>query len=292
MYLDPKTNKEKIDAAMQLLLDDTTTTAKFEKIRTLVKGINPKIDQSLEICSKGIKTLKRLQEGDIIELTAVGLPEGSPEQKKRKKALLFLITSWKGLKSEVTRVQKLYGQQGADGKMTTQEHLATFGKLAATSKGPFGLITALAVVVVGVGAALAYLNSTIVNISIKNQGCATIYPVVKLPVPIPGIKLPTDTIPNGGQAVASVPAFTVNVDGMKKGSVVISAFKFTMEYNLGGSNTDLLFDHQSLVGKSTTINLSSSKNHELILRCQDLRSYSSSEARSSRRIASNNISLV
>lgn len=270
MHLDPKTNKEKIDAALQLLLDETTTAAKFEKIRTLIKGINPQIDKSLEICSKGIKTLKRLQAGDLIELTAVGLPEGTPQQKKRKKALLFLITSWKGLKSEVARVQKLLGQPGAHGKMTSQENLATFGKLAATSKGPFGLITALAVVIVGAGAVLAYLNSTIVNITIKNQGCTTIIPLVKLPVSIPGIKLPTENIPNGSQAVASVPAITINVDGTKKGSVFISALTFSMEYNLGGGGTDLIFDNQSLIGKSTTINLGSSKNHELILRCSKI----------------------
>lgn len=266
MYLDPKTNKEKIDAALQLLLDDTTTFAKFEKIRTLIKGINPKIDQSLEICSKGIKTLKRLQTGDIIELTAAGLPEGSPEQKKRKKALLFFISSWKGLKGEVARVQKLYAENSADGEVTKQEHIATAGKLAAASKGPFGLITGLAVIIAGAGAALAFLNFSAVNITIKNQGCSPITPIVKLPVPIPGVKLPTETISSGGTAVASVPPFTVTVDGTQRGSVVLSALKFTMEYNLGSA--DLIFDGQSLVGKSTTINLGSSKNHELILRCR------------------------
>lgn len=270
MILDPKTNKEKIDAALQLLLDNNTTAAKFEKIRILIKGINPNIDKALESCSKGIKTLKRLQTGDVIELTATNLPEGTEKQKKRKKALLLLISSWKNLKGEVARVQKLLNEQNTHGKVTREEQLATFGKLATSSKGPFGLITALAVVIVGVGAAFAYLNSTIVNISIKNQGCASIYPVVKLPVPIPGIKLPTDTIPNGGQAMASVPAFTVNVDGTKKGSVFISALTFTMEYNLGRGNTDLIFDSQSLIGKSTTINLGSSKNHELILRCSKI----------------------
>lgn len=268
MYLDPKTNKEKIDAALQLLLDTNTSAAKFEKIRILIKGINPGIDKALESCSKGIKTLKRLQAGDVIELTATNLPEGTGKQKKRKKVLLLLISSWKNLKGEVARIQKLINEQNADGKVTSQENMATIGKIAATSKGPFGLITALAVIVVGVGAALAYLNSSIVNITIKNQGCSTIVPMVKLPVSIPGIKLPTENIPNGGQAIASVPAITVNVDGTKKGFVFISALTFSMEYNLGGSNTDLIFDSQSLVGKSTTINLATSKNHELILRCR------------------------
>lgn len=267
MYFNPKTNKEKIDAAMQLLLEETTTVAKFEKIRTLIKGINPKVDKALEVCSKSLKTLKKIQAGDIVDLSAGVLPENTPEQKKRKKYLLLFLSSWKNLRSEVAHVQKLLNEQSADGKTTPQEQLATAGKLVTASKGPFGLITALAVVIVGAGAVLAYLNSAVVNITIKNQGCASIYPVVKIPVPIPGIKLPTETIPNGGQAVVSVPAFTVNVDGTKKGSVVITAFKFTMEYNLGGGNTNLIFDNQSLIGKSTTINLASSKNHELSIHC-------------------------
>lgn len=267
MYLDPKTNKEKIDAVLQLLLDDNTSVVKFEKIRILIKGINPGIDKALESCSKGIKTLNRLQAGDVIELTAANLPEETVEQKKRKKALLLLISSWKNLKSEVARVQKLLHDQNTHGKVTGGEKMATAGKIVATSKGPFGLITALAVVVVGAGAALAFLNSSIVNVTIKNQGCSSIAPIVKLPVSIPGIKLPEENIPNGGQGMASVPALTLNVDGTKNGLVVISAFKFTMEYNLGRGNTDLIFDSQSLIGKSTTINLGSSSNHELILRC-------------------------
>lgn len=266
MYLDPKTNKEKIDAALQLLLEDTTTIAKFEKIRTLIKGINPGIDKHLESCSKLIKNIKNLQKGDVIELTAGALPEQTEEQKKRKKAILFFISSWKSLKGEVARLQKLYGSQNAGGGDSVQSQLATAGKVVATSKGPFGLITALAVMIVGVGAVFAYLNSAAVSITIKNQGCSPITPVVKLPVSIPGIKLPTDTISSGGQAVASIPPFTVNVDGTRNESVVITVLKFTMEYNLGGYS-NLIFDNQSLVGKNTTLNLGSSKTHELILRC-------------------------
>lgn len=262
--------KEKIDAALQLLLEETTTFTKFEKIRILIKGINPQIDKTLSTCSDVVKKIKKIQKGEIIELSLGALPENTEEQKKRKKYLLLFLFSWKDLRGEVAKVQKLYQQQSSDGKMTAQEHLASASKLTATAKGPFGLITALAVVIVGTGAAFAYLNSTAVNITIKNQGCSPIIPVVKLPVSIPGIKLPTETIPSGGQAVASVPSFTVTVDGTKKGSVVISAFKFTMEYHLGGSN-NLIFDGQSLVGKSTTIDLSSSKNHELIINCSGKR---------------------
>lgn len=267
MYFDPKTNKEKIDAAMQLLLEETTTVSKFEKIRTLLKGINPKLDRALESCSKGIKTLKKIQAGDVIELAAANLPENTPQQKKRKKYLLLFLSSWKNLKSEVARVQKLYKEQSADGKTTTKEHLATAGKLISSTKGPFGLITALAVVIVGIGGVLAYLNYAAVNITIKNQGCSPITPIVRMPVQIPGIKLPDETISSGGQAVARVPPFTVSVDGTKRGQVVISAFKFTMEYELGRGSTNLIFDGESLIGKSTTLDLSTSKNHELIIIC-------------------------
>lgn len=267
MHFPHKNQKEKIDAALQLLLEETTTFAKFEKIRILIKGINPKIDKTLASCSDIVKKLKKIQKSEILELSIGALPEHTEEQKKRKKYLLLFIFSWKDLRVEVARVQRFYQQHMASGKMTTQDYLASASKLTATAKGPFGLITALAVVIVGVGGVLAYLNSTAVNITIKNQGCSPITPVVKLPVSIPGIKLLTEIIPSGGYALVSVPAFTVNVDGTKKGSVVISAFKFTMEYRLGGSNNDLIFDSQSLIGKNTTIDLFSSKNHTLIISC-------------------------
>src|SRR3989304_3279562 len=97
--------KEKFLAASKLLVGETTTVEKFEEVRKLVKGINPRIDRLLESCSEAISKIEKLQKGEVVELTAESLPEESDEQKRRKKALLFFIRSFKELQSEVARVR-------------------------------------------------------------------------------------------------------------------------------------------------------------------------------------------
>ncbi|MBI4092142.1 MAG: hypothetical protein HY427_03000, partial [Candidatus Levybacteria bacterium] len=99
------------------------------------------------------------------------------------------------------------------------------------------------------------------------QGCSPIQPIVRLPFPIPGIKLPRETIPDGGQGVAKVPPLTVNVDGTGGNSVILSAFSFSMQYQLGSGATDVVLNGESLLGKVTLIKLSEKKQHEVILVC-------------------------
>lgn len=268
MHITAQDHKARLEAAYSLLIEDKTTIGKFEKIRTLVKGINPHIDKTLTSASDAIKKVKTLQSGEIIDLAAIGLPEETEEQKKRKKALLLFLNYWKDLQSEVKRAKSMYESANADGKITTKEHIQTAGKLASTSKGPFGLITALAVGIVAVGGAFAYLNTQSVTITIKNQGCSSLDPTVKLPVSIPGVKLPTESIPNGGQSTATLPPLTVNVDGSTNGMIKFTMFGLSMNYELSGAT--LLFDSQSLVGKQTTINLGTTKEHELIIRCSSV----------------------
>ncbi len=260
--------KDKIEAARALLTEDLTTIGKFEQVRTLLSGINPTVDKTLAEASSAISTLKKMQEGDIVHLTTSHLPEHTEEQKKRKKALLAFITSWKKLKAEVARVQKLYDAKGSDGKITVEEHAEVLTKAATTAKGPFGLITVLAVGIVAVGGLLTYLHLSQVSIVIKNRGCRSIDPQVKLPVAIPGIELPTNSIPDGGQAVAKLPPFSLSADGTQPNHVTLSSFGLTMTYNLPGSSTDFIFDHKSLIGQQTNINLGSSKEHELVVSCR------------------------
>ncbi|MBI4226441.1 hypothetical protein HY612_05005 [Candidatus Roizmanbacteria bacterium] len=142
--MDPLDTKKRIFAAHKLLIEKTTSKQKFESIHTLIKGINPRIDKLLGDSTKALSDLEKLQKGEIIELTAEHLPENSEEEKKRKKALLWFIKNWKSLHGEVDRVKKEFekGSHGAEQKIQSGGRIITF------AKGPFGLITALAVIAV------------------------------------------------------------------------------------------------------------------------------------------------
>lgn len=133
-------DRDKIQQAHKLLEGETTTLEKFESVRVLIKGISPKIDQKLEAVAKAINSIEKLQKGEVIELTAENLSEETENDKKRKKAILFLIKTYKDLRSEVERVKIQINSQGATP--------SSFGKIAAFAKGPFGLTTVAAVIVV------------------------------------------------------------------------------------------------------------------------------------------------
>lgn len=257
-------NREKIRAALGLLMEKTTTLSKFEKIRTLISGVNPKIDKALSEISSIIKSLQKIENVEVIDLTLEALPEKTDKDKKRKKLLLLLLSSWKNLRSEVERVQSLYEKAGSDKEISASEHASILGKSFALAKGPLGLVTVAAVVIVGVA---SLLNAISVTIVIKNQGCSPVQPIVRLPVPIPGIELPKETIPDGGEGIAKVPPLTVTVDGTQNNVVILSAFSFSMQYQLGSGATDVIFNGQTLIGKQTVIKLSEKKQHEVILVC-------------------------
>lgn len=137
---------DKVTSAQRLLLDGTTTLEKFESVRTILKGVNPALDKKLQACSSAIARIQNLKKGEVIDLSAVALPETTEEEKKRKKAILFFIRTWKDLKNEVARVQnELRAKSQGQG-------VAEIGtKISAKSKGPFGVITLAAVAIVGVG---------------------------------------------------------------------------------------------------------------------------------------------
>lgn len=134
-------NSEKITAALKLLQEETTSIEKFESIRLLLKGISSKIDQKLDVIGKALDSFEKLQKGDVIELTLEALPENTEDEKRRKKAILFLIKNFKDLKSEIHRVQTEFESQGAN--------TSNLAKIAASSKGPFGLVTLVAILIAG-----------------------------------------------------------------------------------------------------------------------------------------------
>ena len=142
--MDPLDTKKRIFAAHKLLTEKTTSKQKLESVKALIKGINPRIDKLLDGSSKAFSDLEKFQKGEIIELTAEHLPENTEEDKKRKEALLWFIRNWKSLNSEVERVKKEFEQF----KQGSEQQVASTGKIIAFAKGPFGLMTVLAVVIV------------------------------------------------------------------------------------------------------------------------------------------------
>lgn len=144
--MENKDIKTRILAANKLLTEETTTREKFEAIRALIKGINPRLDKTLEASSKALSDLEKVQKGDFVQLSAEALPEETEEEKKRKRAILLFIKSWKDLQSEVERVRMELGKEG----QTPAEQVSSMARIISLVKGPFGIITIAAVVIVGV----------------------------------------------------------------------------------------------------------------------------------------------
>lgn len=130
----------KYQEALNLLSAETTSLEKFNSIKTILSGQNPKLDVLLEKCQMSLGKIENIVTGDIISLAAESIPEETEEQKRRKKAILFFIKNFKLLKSEVERVK------GELTKNSTNQ-TNTFIKTFALAKGPAGIITALALVI-------------------------------------------------------------------------------------------------------------------------------------------------
>ena len=145
--VDPKEITKKLDAALKLLEADTKTRDKFDCTKTLIAGLNPRIDSLLSTLSAQLSQIEKLKKGEVIELTAEHLPETTAKEKKRKRRILLFIKTWKDLKGEVARVQKELSTQH-DSK-PSQSSVDSFVKIARTAKGPFGIITIAAVIFIG-----------------------------------------------------------------------------------------------------------------------------------------------
>lgn len=137
--------REKIIAVEKILSSNSTTLDKVESATAALTGFDPRIDKRLTEIKKHLTTLRNLQEGNIIELSAERLPEETEEEKRRKKAIIFALRSLKDLKSEIVRVKRELDEHGR-GEQTSTE---TAGQMATFAKGPFGLLTIAAIIAVG-----------------------------------------------------------------------------------------------------------------------------------------------
>lgn len=250
MKVSTKKYRAQLEAAYTLLEGDTTTLAKFEKIKTLVSGISPALDAKLSAASKALAHLKAVQNLDVIHFATGALPDKTPEGKKRKKALVLFISTWKSLKSEVARVK------GYSVGVSSAAKTATF------AKGPFGLVTLAAVAIVGVG---IFLKNATSDLTIENIGCPPMV-VPKIPLEIPGLKLPESPIIPGNPVTATLPALSAEIT-VTKTLLTATALGQTGSYVLPAGTKDVRFDNLSLIGKTTTLKLTSSSPHTFVIEC-------------------------
>ncbi|GEM_PF-2531928 len=185
--METNTIQKRLKAALNLLSNpELFSHSNFESIRTLVKGIDPKIDRALDSLTHSLSHLEKIHEGDVINLAAEALPEETEEQKKRKKALLFFIKNLNELKSEIARVEKEL--ETAQQNNSSRQQAMSSGKIIHFAKGPFGIVTLVAVVIVGI---VIFTNS------IKTKQNETIKPttVVAPQVAVKGIIVNGKKIP-------------------------------------------------------------------------------------------------
>ncbi len=156
----PEDTHKRIMSAYELLQSGSISIDTFEHIRTILKGLHPGIDKKLEACSKALGKIEKIGSGDLITLSTESLPEGTEEQKKRKKALIFFITSIKDLRSEINRINKEFTNAEKSGN-TQQSGLKSWGRIIAFGKGPFGIVTLIALVVIGVLLLIGNHNSSL-----------------------------------------------------------------------------------------------------------------------------------
>ena len=139
MVIEAKEVLGRLKAAQELVSDDTTTRAKFEAVRKLVKGVNPRVDKALGEVNRALKIVGQIEKEEIIDLTAENWPERTKEEKKRKKAVLLLIKWWKQLKGEINRVEQEFKSQKTN----------KWERVVIKAKGPVGIITVAAIIIVG-----------------------------------------------------------------------------------------------------------------------------------------------
>lgn len=127
--------QQKIKAAQNLLTGASPSLATLQSLQTLVRGAHPKIDEILMVLTKHLSDWQRLGGGQIVEVSAEHLPEGTEEEKERKRIILLVLRNWNELKGEIDRVAQELGQN----------KINSWTRIAAGAKGPLGLVTLIAV---------------------------------------------------------------------------------------------------------------------------------------------------
>lgn len=147
----PQDIEKRLDAAHKLLSGNTTGLTQFESIRTLLSGIDKDMDRSLAACSKAIRDIGRLKNGELIPVVAENLPEDTQQNKKKKKRILAFIRTWQQLHQEFHRVRKevsKWDYRPGESEALSSNNISVIAKIASGIKGPFGFITLVATIAV------------------------------------------------------------------------------------------------------------------------------------------------
>ncbi len=256
--MDVKDIKGRLRAAADILSKPSLTTDSLESLRTLLKGINPAIDNALTEVAKHMWTFENIQQGAVVDLAAHAMPEITEEDKKRKKAFILLLRYWNDLKSEVARVQAEMNSSKSQGQGS---HTSVWWRIFKGARGPLAVVT---IVAIGVAA----LAATSVNIVITNEGCGTLYANSKVPVSIPGLVLPSKPIASGDHATVTIPPLSVTIDGTAAGKLTLSSLKLNFSIQLSDSVTNVEFDGTKLLGAKTDVDLSKLDSHSLRIICK------------------------
>lgn len=257
--MEAKLVNKRMQAAGDLLQRRTIDAASLASLKTLLSGINPRLDKALVAVSTAAKKVDYLQKGEAISLAVDALPEFSAEDKKRKKAILFFLNCWKDLQSEVARVEKELEQNSKDHSL--QGKAGMLGNIFGAAKGPLGLITLGAVVITA-------LKMTEVTVVIQNKNCETMRPAARVAVNIPGLTLPNESIGQGGEAVAKLPPLRAQVDMTDPSRVRLSIAGMKYDIDANSSRMQFIYDGVLLNGSSSDINLGTKKQHMVVVQCQ------------------------
>lgn len=257
-------DKTKLKAALSLLCEDKTTYGKVKDLSKIIGGLNPDLDKKVKKLTVTVDKLHAVKEGDVIDLTLENLPENTKKQKDRKKLILLLIKDWKNLKSEVQRLDDLYTSASSTGVLSKQSVVKT-GKIAATAKGPLGVITIIAAVIV---AGAKYIDSKSVTIEVINDGCLPIPPISERKINIPGLRMPSSIIGTNKSDTVKLPALKIVTSLIKTGEFCINVLGYSQNFHLPGEYDEITLNGNKLMGKQTEIDLSQSKIHELVISCK------------------------
>ncbi len=149
------------------------------------------------------------------------------------------------------------------------------GEVIASLPGPI-LPTIVTVPLLSLAGTIAavYIATAVIGtvpITIRNNGCAPLptprSATVQMLEVVPGIDFPKEEIPNGGAAVAKVPALTVTIQA-REGMIVVRALGVTIPFPLSESVREVKFDGVPVRLIDSPIDLGEQGSHELLIVCE------------------------
>lgn len=123
------------------------------------------------------------------------------------------------------------------------------------------------VALVGVGGAAGYLAAAAVPVLVRNEGCAPLAVSAGALDALPGVSLPEEPIPSGGQGTMTLPPLPVNVDATAPEAVTVGVLGATFPFPVGGGLTDVRLNGEPILGRRVDIALGSRGQHEVVVRC-------------------------